>query len=286
MILNAAYTLKIQNEIKRLKNLGWKDPSIDVGGLSLVKENDTSLFSFPHELYDNNRKPSGVWEVQRAKSTYELIKINEIDLIWEVGAGNGSMALKLQEYGTNVICVEPLLNGAKFLNAENLKAYCCTLDQLNLPANSINAIGVFDVLEHLDDPSTLLKEIYRVLVPNGFLLTTVPAGQYLFSDFDTSIGHFRRYNRKKLVTELKQSGFSCTKIRYQFFLLIIPVFFARTLRYKLGIKNKTPEIMKTNKNQKKMLNKFSRIIDIFLELESKVRLPLGFSLIAISKCIK
>jgi predicted SAM-dependent methyltransferase len=45
-------------------------------------------------------------------------------------------------------------------------------------------IGAFDVLEHLEKPELLLDEIYRVLMPGGTFVCSVPAYQWLFSDFD------------------------------------------------------------------------------------------------------
>lgn len=45
-----------------------------------------------------------------------------------------------------------------------------------LKDNSMGHVRANHVLEHLADPMTFFKEAWRVLVPNGYLLVTVPYG--------------------------------------------------------------------------------------------------------------
>lgn len=90
---------------------------------------------------------------------------------------------------------------------DGIRTYVGTLESLNLPSNSLYAVGVFDVLEHLEKPKDLLAEVYRVLKPGGICLVTVPAHEWLFSNFDANIGHYRRYSRKNLLCSLDGAGF-------------------------------------------------------------------------------
>ena len=61
-----------------------------------------------------------------------------------------------------------------------------------------------EVLEHLDDPATLLGNALPNLAPGCRLVVTVPGGPR--SAFDRHIGHRRHYNRRDLRRLLEGVG--------------------------------------------------------------------------------
>ncbi len=67
------------------------------------------------------------------------------------------------------------------------------------PAKRFDAIIYADVLEHIEDDYSELARAESMLCQGGYLIVVGPAHQFLFSDFDKAIGHFRRYNRGSLV---------------------------------------------------------------------------------------
>ena len=87
-------------------------------------------------------------------------------------------------------------------------------------------IGLFDVLEHLDDDLKVLSAIREQLRPGGRLLLTVPAHMALWSDYDVASGHRRRYSRAQLERQLSAAGFQieyCTA----FMFALVPLLFLR-----------------------------------------------------------
>jgi len=68
-------------------------------------------------------------------------------------------------------------------------------------------IGLFDVLEHLEDDRRVLRDLHAMLVPGGRLLLTVPAHPTLWSYFDEESGHRRRYRAVELRRKLAESGY-------------------------------------------------------------------------------
>jgi hypothetical protein len=64
----------------------------------------------------------------------------------------------------------------------------------DLPCGPIfDSIVYIDVLEHIEDDSAEIAAATARLRPNGTLIVLSPAHAWLFSAFDTAIGHHRRY---------------------------------------------------------------------------------------------
>ena len=57
-----------------------------------------------------------------------------------------------------------------------------------------------DVLEHIEHDKEELARAARSVEKGGRLIVLSPAHQWLFTAFDKSIGHFRRYDRASLVS--------------------------------------------------------------------------------------
>ncbi len=62
-----------------------------------------------------------------------------------------------------------------------------------MKANSYEMIGMFDVLEHIEDDQGILQKLRGNLTDNGSIVLTVPAYPSLWSDFDVRAHHQRRY---------------------------------------------------------------------------------------------
>lgn len=75
---------------------------------------------------------------------------------------------------------------------------------------------LMDVLEHVPDDSALLTGICDALPVGSFLLVSVPAHPCFFSEWDSSLGHYRRYTRSKLSRMAQGAGFSVLHTEYAF----------------------------------------------------------------------
>jgi len=79
-----------------------------------------------------------------------------------------------------------------------------------------------DVIEHLEDDLAALRELRRVVAPQGALLVTVPAYQWLWSGHDVINHHHRRYTRRSLQRVAEQAGWRQVRTTY-FNSLLLPV---------------------------------------------------------------
>lgn len=86
-----------------------------------------------------------------------------------------------------------------------------------VPPDATHAV-CSEVLEHLDDPVTFLRNVKPYLAPDCRLVVTVPGGKP--NAFDRYIGHRRHYNAPELRGLLQEAGFDVelsTGIGFPFF---------------------------------------------------------------------
>jgi SAM-dependent methyltransferase len=142
------------------------------------------------------------WKAYFSRALTPLIR----DRVLEVGAGigtnipylwtssvrewtsvepDGSLASRVAERAAN----GDLPSGCRVLIG--------TIDALDAAAR-FDAILYIDVLEHIADDREELTRAAAHLAAGGNLVVLGPAHQFLFSPFDSAIGHFRRYNRSTL----------------------------------------------------------------------------------------
>jgi SAM-dependent methyltransferase len=94
-----------------------------------------------------------------------------------------------------------------------------------------------NVLEHIQNDLAALQEIHTKLNHQGKLAIYVPAFQFLFSNLDTQVGHYRRYSKKELEQKLIQAGFEIQTWRYVDSLGVFAALVTKVLGYqgKLGL---------------------------------------------------
>ncbi|MFY9462914.1 MAG: class I SAM-dependent methyltransferase [Candidatus Sungiibacteriota bacterium] len=75
-------------------------------------------------------------------------------------------------------------------------------------------VTMLDILEHVADERPLLAEIRRILRPDGLLIVTVPAFQFLWSEHDAALHHYRRYTKQHIIRLLADQGFEIISASY------------------------------------------------------------------------
>lgn len=150
--------------------------------------------------------------------------------VFDIGGGNGFISKGLEKENINAVLVEPGISGAlngKKRNLENI--ICSSFQEAKFKNNSIPNIGVFDVLEHIENDIEFLNDIHHVLDKEGKLFITVPAFKFLWSNEDTASGHYRRYTIQQLKEKLNQTNFKVDYSTYIFSILPLPIFLLRTI---------------------------------------------------------
>jgi len=73
-------------------------------------------------------------------------------------------------------------------------------------APSFDLVGLFDVVEHVEDDAELLARAAGLALPGGWILVTVPADPRLWSSLDEYAGHLRRYTRAAVFDLFARAG--------------------------------------------------------------------------------
>lgn len=231
------------------------------------------------------------WFQHRSKVICSLLRnIGLPSVLWEVGSGNGFMSASIEALGTKVVAIEPGEAGARAALARGIAhSICGLLEELDLPTSSIPMFGCFDVLEHVENPENLIKEMHRLLEPGGRIIVTVPGLPCLWSQVDEFAGHFRRYTPKALDNLFKRCNFQKVYSGYFMMSLVPAIYWLRTRPYRKGIRNSTEEIKKqgatelTGSDKKYLLQMLKYTLSLEHRLMNWIPLPYGSSVIGVYK---
>jgi hypothetical protein len=143
----------------------------------------------------------------------------------------------LQERGVHAVLVEPGPQGVANAVARGVHDVILgSFEDAGFRPGSLPSTGLFDVLEHIEDDVSLLKHIYEATQPGGTIYLTVPAYRWLWSHEDEFGGHYRRYTARSMSRVLAAAGFTPVYASYFFALLPLPIWLARTLPSRLGLR--------------------------------------------------
>ncbi|MFC3907936.1 class I SAM-dependent methyltransferase [Legionella dresdenensis] len=106
------------------------------------------------------------------------------------------------------------------------------MDARNMPfIEEFDCLGSFDVLEHIEEDETVLKQMHTALKPSGTLIITVPQHNWLWSPVDDYSCHVRRYSANELHQKIRQAGFKIIRST-SFVSLLLPAMLASRLKQK------------------------------------------------------
>jgi SAM-dependent methyltransferase len=147
--------------------------------------------------------------------------------VLEIGCGNGNVLRALERAcpaGT-VIGMDLFREGLGYARRRTA-APLLQGDMHRSPfGGRFELVGMFDVLEHLDDDIRVLRDLRELLADDGHLVLTVPAGQELWSYFDEAAHHRRRYGPAALSERLAATGYEVVRCT-PFMLSLYPLVWA------------------------------------------------------------
>ena len=142
----------------------------------------------------------------------------------EVGCGTGFVLSGIAKMDAEMALSgsEIFLAGLSYAAARAPSAQIMQMDARHVPfVDEFDAIGAFDVLEHIEEDETVLTQLHKALKPGGVLLLTIPQHPWLWSANDDYACHVRRYTAQELHKKVVDAGF-CIERSTSFVSLLLP----------------------------------------------------------------
>ncbi len=172
---------------------------------------------FELEYFDNSKN----FRKYQLKLTKKYLKNKNIA---EVGPGRGGFVYYYKKYCKFLCLIEPdkKLFGLLKQKYKNNKIIIKN-STINKIQNKFDTIMYFDVLEHIQNDLKEVLSAKKKLKKNGYLIFSVPAFQIFYNNFDKSVGHYKRYNKKDFKNIASKTNLKIEKIIYydSFGLLLI-----------------------------------------------------------------
>ena len=159
------------------------------------------------------------WFVGRRRILTALLEAHvpaggSLDIL-DFGCGTGAYLGDLRRFG-RVTGVDGSPEAVRFCHDSGERAVQLVPPGSGLPFadDSFDLVTTLDVIEHIDDDVTALRELRRVLRSDGRLVVTVPAFMWLWGDQDEIAHHRRRYTARSLGQALDASGYAVEHMTY------------------------------------------------------------------------
>jgi len=206
----------------------------------------------------------------------------------DVGAGNGYQLSFFQRGIFNRLSIKSGMCEPGFVGCTNAanrgveNVYCCLFEEFPIEEFNIGAIGLFDVIEHIEDDVSFLKDIAKRVPKGTKFYITVPALKFLWSSEDKYAGHFRRYNRNDVQRILDNTNLKLIYSSYFFSYYVPFMWLLRVLPEKMGMKYTNEALASKEKDYHKRSKKLNGLLNLLHWIEMNlskigIKSPFGTS---------
>ena len=149
--------------------------------------------------------------------------------ILDIGCGTGANLEMLSEFG-DAQGVDVSAEALSFCRMRGLdQVRQGAAEHLPYEDAKFDLVTALDVVEHLDDDLGGLREVRRVLRPDGRALIFVPAFMFLWGVQDEISNHRRRYTLSGIREALRSAGFELERATYANITFFLPILLGRLL---------------------------------------------------------
>jgi SAM-dependent methyltransferase len=213
---------------------GWLDPAAGERQAYLSYLPEQAEVQWSSELESLHEEPSRTHFIDvltrvAAIRALEPERFDERSVIVDLGCSTGhllrDLAAKLTE--SLLVGVDAVPEGLVHAHAAVPRAalFHASVTELPFADDTVDGAVALNVLEHIPDDVSALRELARVLRPGGRAVVVVPANPNLYDAYDAHLGHERRYARREVARKASSVGLS-TRKRLSVGSLVYPGFWA------------------------------------------------------------
>ena len=191
----------------------------------------------------------------------KLREKEEINIL-DIGCGTGTELELISSFG-KLTALDINKKALEIASKKGYKTKILDIQKCDLEKNHYDVACSFDVLEHLEDDYSALKNICSSLKEGGYFLFSVPAHPSIFSQHDIALEHKRRYTKKGLKEKLESECFGKVELYYWNSFLFPGIYLIRMFK-KIFLKN--IKLGSEARQKDKLLNK---ILFLILKFEAK-----------------
>lgn len=209
---------------------------------------------------------------------------NKTPRILDAGCGTGLLAKKMSSIG-KVFAIDLSKEAIKYARRRDVNAQIASINKIPFPKNHFDMVTCIDVINLIEvsNDKNALKEIFRVLKPNGILIMRASAIPWLNSEHDICVHIKKRYTISEMRSLLTDASFEIKKLSYINFFLFVPALF-KHIKWKISKKsNPTSTIRKVNPLLNKIVIYLTKLEEILIK---NINLPIGNGIIAVAKKTK
>jgi SAM-dependent methyltransferase len=140
----------------------------------------------------------------------------------DAGCGTGRNLVEFGHLGPST-GVDPAQAAVDFCLERGLRdVRRAGLEELPFEEAGFDLLLACDVIEHVRDDEAALRELLRVAAPGACLVITAPAYQWMWTEHDVQLHHFRRYTLRRLTERIRSAGWIVSQATY-FNTVLFPV---------------------------------------------------------------
>ena len=197
--------------------------------------------------------------------------------ILDVGCGTGFNMGVIESFGS-VYGIDISDDAITYCKKRGCKVLKASVETLPFSDNSFDAVTSMGVFYHngVVDDLQGMREIMRVLKPQGRLLFFDSAMRCLTGNHDIVFHGVRRYEKAELLLKLQEAGCIVNRISYVFVLLFPLVYGKRKLDTLLSVRPKS-EVVMTSRIINRILSMYCRLDEFFAQV---IHYPFGLNIVA------
>ncbi|MFZ0664207.1 MAG: class I SAM-dependent methyltransferase [Acidimicrobiales bacterium] len=155
--------------------------------------------------------------------------------VLDAGCGTGRNLVEFGGLGP-ISGVDPSEEAVEFCHHRGLKnVQRAGLECLPFEDDSFDLLLACDVIEHVRHDSEALAELHRVAAPGATLIITAPAYQWMWTEHDVQLHHFRRYTLRVICARARAAGWEIDQATYFNSILFPVVAVARVIQRVLAV---------------------------------------------------